>query len=76
MDEYYYIYKNSFKEWDVCKNPKFIARHTFCRAIPKDLKKFGFEDLRECRIWLNTIDEQYLEALTEAQQEFIKDWIW
>ncbi len=35
FDSYYYIYKNAIGEWDMATNPKFIARHTYCRAIPK-----------------------------------------
>lgn len=35
FDSYYYIYKNAIGEWDMTNNPKFIAKHTCCRAIPK-----------------------------------------
>lgn len=35
FDSYYYIYKDAIGKWDMTNNPKFIARHTYCRAIPK-----------------------------------------
>lgn len=35
MDKYYFIYKDSTGSWKDCTNPRFIASHIYCRAIPK-----------------------------------------
>lgn len=46
FDSYYFIYKNAIGEWNTANNPKFIARHTHCRAILKnkvrDLKQLYY----------------------------------
>ena len=43
MEEYYFIYKNQVGTWSTCTNPKFIARHTYCRAIKKSNTKRSIE---------------------------------
>jgi hypothetical protein len=35
MNDYYFIYKNSQGRWNEATNPRFIASHQYCRAIPK-----------------------------------------
>ena len=35
MKEYFYIYRDSFKKWNIATNPQFIAEHKDCRAIKK-----------------------------------------
>lgn len=35
MNKYYFLYKNSVNVWSTAVNPIFIAKHTYCRAIPK-----------------------------------------
>lgn len=35
MTEYYFIYKNALGKWNQATNLKFVAEHTYCRAIPK-----------------------------------------
>lgn len=43
MDEYYFIYKDAHGAWRPATNPTFIAKHTYCRAIPKEaLRAAGF----------------------------------
>lgn len=45
MNEYYFLYKNATGEWNSTTNPMFIAKHTYCRAIPKanfDKLNIGF----------------------------------
>jgi hypothetical protein len=39
MNDYYFIYKDSLGQWNLVTNPKFIARHTYCRAIKKTSTK-------------------------------------
>ena len=36
FDNYWFIHKNSFNDWDICANQKFIARHQHCRAFNKN----------------------------------------
>ncbi len=36
FDSYFFIYKDSKNNWNIATNPKFIASHTFCRAIYKN----------------------------------------
>ena len=35
-EDYTFIYKDSHGKWNKTTNPKFIAEHTYCRAIPKE----------------------------------------
>ena len=46
FDSFWFIYKNLFDNWDICTNPKFVARHKYCRAIYKskirDFKQLGY----------------------------------
>jgi len=35
MEDYYFIYKDSFGTWNSCKNPVFIAEHKCCKAFLK-----------------------------------------
>jgi len=37
MDNYYYLYKNLTNAWNTATNPVFIAKHTYCRAVPKEV---------------------------------------
>lgn len=74
MENYEFIYKNSRGQWDICKNPIFIARHTFCRAIPKDLTDFGFNNIKDLIRWLNEVEG--LGLCTDKQARFIKEYIW
>jgi hypothetical protein len=39
MNDYYFLYKNSLGEWRDAINPVFIAKHQYCRAIPKEVIK-------------------------------------
>lgn len=39
MEKYYFVYKNSQGNWHTATNPVFIAKHTYCRAIPKEVFK-------------------------------------
>ena len=36
FDSYFFIYKDSTNNWNIATNPKFVASHTFCRAIYKN----------------------------------------
>ena len=74
MENYEFIYKNNRGQWDICKNPVFIARHTCCRAIPKSIIKTHFVCTRELVEWLNDLDDGY--PFTEKQEEFLREYIW
>jgi hypothetical protein len=44
MEKYYYLYKNSAGIWNDAKNPVFIAKHTYCRAVPKEeIEQLGYD---------------------------------
>ena len=60
FDNYWFIYKNSFNEWDTCTNPKFIARHTCCRAIFKS-KARDFKQLRYVCKKLNSRQDTFVQ---------------
>lgn len=45
FDSFWFIYKNYSNQWDICTNPKFVARHAYCRAIYKD-KVRDFKQLK------------------------------
>ena len=44
FDSFFFIYKDSKNNWDICTNPKFVARN-YCRAIHKG-KFRDFEQLK------------------------------
>ena len=73
MENYEFIYRDMTDRWDICKNPVFIARHPFCRAIPKDLTKWGFDDISCLLKWLNTFSPKIKD---EKQEEFLREYIW
>ena len=60
FDNYWFIYKNAFNEWDTCTNPKFIARHTYCRAIYKS-KVRDFKQLRYVCKKLNSRQDTFVQ---------------
>ena len=35
-EDYVFIYKDSHGKWNKTTNPRFIAEHTYCRAILKE----------------------------------------
>ena len=39
MNDYYFICNDTLGRWNIVTNPKFIARHTYCRAIKKTSTK-------------------------------------
>ena len=59
FDNYWFIYKNSFNEWGICTNPKFIARN-YCRAIYKD-KVRDFKQLRYVCKKLNSYQDTFVQ---------------
>jgi hypothetical protein len=59
MDDYYFLYKDSEGKWKTATNPIFIAKHTYCRAIPKkDIRKIGrFSTIYDLIHKLNSTEE-------------------
>ena len=60
FDSFWFIYKDSFGNWDTCTNPKFIARHTYCRAIYKS-KVRDFKQLRYVCKKLNSYKDTFVQ---------------
>ena len=60
FDSFWFIYKDSFGNWDTCTNPKFIARHTYCRAIYKS-KVRDFKQLRYICKKLNSYNDTFVQ---------------
>lgn len=60
FDSYWFIYKDSFGNWDTCSNPKFIARHRFCRAIYKN-KIRDFKQLKYVCKKLNSYRDTFVK---------------
>lgn len=60
FDNYWFIYKNAFGNWDICTNPIFIARHTYCRAICKS-KVRDFKQLRYVCKKLNSYQDTFVQ---------------
>lgn len=69
---YYFIYKNSINKWNSALSLEFIARHTFCRALPADKVKSIFKDLK---FLLDILNNNHVLNLSNKQQEFIKEFI-
>lgn len=63
FDSYFFIFKAANGNWDICTNPKFIARHQYCRAIYKN-KIRDFKQLRyackKLNSHLDTFTKRYL----------------
>ena len=45
FDSFWFIFKAANGNWDICTNPKFVARHQYCRSIYKG-KVRDFKQLR------------------------------
>ena len=60
FDSFFFIYKNSFCNWDICTNPKFVARHQYCRAIYKS-KVRDFKQLRYVCKKLNSRQDTFVQ---------------
>jgi hypothetical protein len=57
MDNYYFLYKDSQGQWQVATSPIFIAKHQYCRAIPKSVvKEAGLEFIGDFTYQLNNTD--------------------
>lgn len=72
FDNYVFIYKNSINKWNQAMNPKFIARHTYCRAIPIKEVNLLFNELD---ILIDYLNEKIELKLNNEQLEFIKEYI-
>jgi hypothetical protein len=35
VNDYHFLYKDSQGKWQTTTNPIFIAKHQYCRAVPK-----------------------------------------
>ena len=60
FDSFWFIHKDSFGNWDTCTDPKFIARHTYCRAIYKS-KVRDFKQLRYICKKLNSYQDTFVQ---------------
>lgn len=58
MTDYYFIYKDSVGTWKDCINPVFIAKHQYCRAIPKEVLELnGYSFIGDFVMVLNDLEE-------------------
>ena len=60
FDSYLFIYKGANGDWDICTNPKFVARHQYCRAICKS-KVRDFKQLRYVCKKLNSYKDTFVQ---------------
>jgi len=75
MNEYVYVYKNSMNIWDSAKNPVFIAKHGYCRAIPAiEVKKAGFKSTSNLVYNLNEMRHKELDEYPICLLQIVKDW--
>jgi len=68
MEKYYFLYKNSFGQWNSASNPVFIAKHTYCRAIPKEvINEIGYDFIGDFVMKLNNNDikSKYISILND-----------
>lgn len=69
-NEYYFIYKDSMNNWSDASNPSFIAKHGYCRAVPKqEIIKAGYNLIADFTYMLNNNEKQSTEV-----QRIIKEW--
>ena len=60
FDSFWFIFKAANGNWDICTNPKFIARHQYCRAIYKG-KVRDFKQLRYVCKKLNSYNDTFVQ---------------
>lgn len=60
FDSFWFIFKAANGNWDICTNPKFIARHQYCRAIYKG-KVRDFKQLRYVCKKLNSYQDTFVQ---------------
>ena len=60
FDSFWFIFKAANGNWDICTNPKFIARHQYCRAIYKR-KVRDFKQLRYVCKKLNSYNDTFVQ---------------
>ena len=60
FDIFWFIFKAANGNWDICTNPKFIARHQYCRAIYKG-KVRDFKQLRYVCKKLNSYQDTFVQ---------------
>ena len=60
FDSFWFIFKAANGNWDICTNPKFIARHQYCRAIYKG-KVRDFKQLRYVCKKLNSYQDTFVK---------------
>jgi len=64
MSHYYFLYKDVSCRWNNAVNPVFIAKHTHCRAIPKEIVNgFGYESVADFIFDLNENKNQKLSSI-------------
>ena len=57
MDNYIFIYKDLLGSLHTATNPKFIAKHQMCRAIPKDIIASYTDSISDLLYTINYGDE-------------------
>ena len=60
FDSFWFIFKAANGNWDICTNPKFVARHQYCRAIYKS-KVRDFKQLRYICKKLNSYQDTFVQ---------------
>ena len=72
MDDYIFIYKNAQGAFNTATNPRFIAKHPQCRAIPKDALTKSFDTWSDFIFELNSYHTS-IEALTIVNKTDLKE---
>ena len=60
FDSFWFIFKAANGNWDICTNPKFVARNYYCRAIYKG-KVRDFKQLRYVCKKLNSYQDTFVQ---------------
>ena len=60
FDSFWFIFKAANGNWNICTNPKFVARHQYCRAIYK-CKVRDFKQLRYVCKKLNSYQDTFVQ---------------
>jgi len=72
VDQYYFLYKDALGRWCETSNPVFIAQHTYCRAVPKEVieKQFGGRSIRSLIDLMNDRFTDYIPEVEKIVQEY------
>lgn len=77
LDDYVYIYKDVHGRYNLATNPRFIASHRNCRAVPKNFINNDFSSWSDFMLELNSdkpsVRAKYIIYNSDLREIYQKD---